>query len=168
MREQVEKVIEQLRINVVQPDGGDLELVNVSDDASLRDAIFAANTGGPTAINLTGDITLVQMATLLTLDGGPPFGVKALSERLGRSLSATSRLVDQLVRRRLLRRSEDPQDRRGKLLELAPAGRRLVAQLMERRAEAYLQLTERLPPREQAAVARAMTLLAKAGGGRVP
>lgn len=115
-----------------------------------------------------GDITLVQMATLLTLDGGPPFGVKALSERLGRSLSATSRLVDQLVRRRLLRRSEDPQDRRGKLLELAPAGRRLVAQLMERRAEAYLQLTERLPPREQAAVARAMTLLAKAGGGRAP
>ncbi len=31
MRDEVEKVIEQLRVSVVQPDGGDLELVNVTE-----------------------------------------------------------------------------------------------------------------------------------------
>jgi Fe-S cluster biogenesis protein NfuA len=31
MREQVEKVIEKLRVEMVQPDGGDLELIDVSD-----------------------------------------------------------------------------------------------------------------------------------------
>jgi DNA-binding MarR family transcriptional regulator len=111
-----------------------------------------------------GDITLAQMATLMTLDGGASCSVKALAERLGRSLSATSRLIDQLVKRRLLRRTEDPEDRRGKLITLAPAGKRLVEELMDRRAEAYLQLAERLPAKEQAVVARAMALLAKAAG----
>ncbi|MBI5169813.1 MAG: NifU family protein [Candidatus Eisenbacteria bacterium] len=45
MREQVEKVIEQLRINVVQPDGGDLELVNVSDDGVVTIRLHGACVG---------------------------------------------------------------------------------------------------------------------------
>src|SRR5215510_7274581 len=40
--------------------------VNVGDDASLRNAIFAANTGGDTAINFTGNITLAQSLPMIT------------------------------------------------------------------------------------------------------
>ena len=115
-----------------------------------------------------GDITLTQMATLMTLDSIESCSVKALAERLGRSLSATSRLIEQLVKRRLLRRAEDPDDRRGKIITLAPAGRRLIEQLTSQRTEAYLHLAERLAPRDQALVARAMALLAKAASGRSP
>jgi DNA-binding MarR family transcriptional regulator len=115
-----------------------------------------------------GDITLTQMATLLLLEDGAAWSVKALAERLGRSLSAASRLIDQLVKRRLLRRSEDPKDRRVKLIALAPAGARLVDKMMEQRTEAYLSLAARLPPREQAQVARGVALLAKAAERRDP
>ena len=45
MREQVEKVIEQLRVSVVQPDGGDLELVNVSDDGVVTIRLHGACSG---------------------------------------------------------------------------------------------------------------------------
>jgi Fe-S cluster biogenesis protein NfuA len=45
MREQVEKVIEQLRIQVVQPDGGDLELVNVTDDGVVTIRLHGACAG---------------------------------------------------------------------------------------------------------------------------
>ncbi len=45
MREQVEKVIEQLRVAVVQPDGGDLELVNVSDDGVVTIRLHGSCSG---------------------------------------------------------------------------------------------------------------------------
>jgi len=45
MREQVEKVIEQLRVSVVQPDGGDLELVNVSDDGVVTIRLHGSCAG---------------------------------------------------------------------------------------------------------------------------
>ena len=45
MREQVEKVIEQLRVAVVQPDGGDLELIDVSDDGVVRIRLHGSCVG---------------------------------------------------------------------------------------------------------------------------
>ena len=45
MREQVEKVIEQLRLHVVQPDGGDLELIDVSEDGVVRIRLHGACVG---------------------------------------------------------------------------------------------------------------------------
>lgn len=45
MREQIEKVIEQLRLHVVQPDGGDLELIDVSDDGVVRIRLHGACVG---------------------------------------------------------------------------------------------------------------------------
>lgn len=45
MREQVEKVIEQLRVAVVQPDGGDLELLNVTDDGIVTIRLHGSCAG---------------------------------------------------------------------------------------------------------------------------
>ena len=45
MREQVEKVIEQLRIAVVQPDGGDLELVDVDDQGVVTIRLHGSCSG---------------------------------------------------------------------------------------------------------------------------
>jgi Fe-S cluster biogenesis protein NfuA len=45
VREQVEKIIEQLRYAVVQPDGGDLELLDVSDDGVVRIRLHGSCVG---------------------------------------------------------------------------------------------------------------------------
>lgn len=45
MKDQVEKVIQQLRVAVVQPDGGDLELLNVSDDGVVTIKLHGSCAG---------------------------------------------------------------------------------------------------------------------------
>ena len=108
------------------------------------------------------DLTILQFGTLLLLEDGQERTVGALAEHIGRSMSATSRMVDQLVKRELLRRQEDPNDRRARRVTISPAGRKLLTTMMRRRAEAELKLMATLLPEEQALVVRAMALLAGA------
>lgn len=108
------------------------------------------------------DLTILQFGTLLLLEDGQERTVGALSEQIGRSMSATSRMVDQLVQRELLRRQEDPNDRRARRVTISPAGRKFLMTMMRRRAEAELKLMASLLPEEQRIVVRAMELLAGA------
>ncbi len=121
-----------------------------------------------TAIQALGqsDLTLLQLGTLFLLEDGEERTVGALSELIGRSLSATSRLVDQLVKRELLRRQEDPNDRRARRVTLSPGGRKFLLTMMRRRAEAELRLVESLAPEDQRTVLRALELMAGAARGR--
>src|SRR6187399_3277362 len=59
-----------------------------------------------------------QLAALYVLADGSTLTVGELAEAIGRSPSATSRLVDGLVRRRLVERHEEPEDRRQRTLRL--------------------------------------------------
>jgi DNA-binding MarR family transcriptional regulator len=112
------------------------------------------------------DLTMIQMGTLMILDDGRERTVNEMAALLDRSVSAASRLVDKLVKRRLVRRAEAEGDRRVRLVAIAPAGRKLLAAVLERRAEAQLALMARLTPEERAIVARAMALLAEAARRR--
>jgi DNA-binding MarR family transcriptional regulator len=105
---------------------------------------------------------LLQVATLYVLDGGGRPTVRDLAARIGRSMSATSRLVDQLVRRGWVDRAEDPDDRRAKRLELTPAGTDFLRGFERARAKAQRELTKYLTDDEQRLVSEAMALLGKA------
>jgi DNA-binding MarR family transcriptional regulator len=108
------------------------------------------------------DLTMFQFATMILLSDGSDRAVSEIATLLNRSVSATSRLLDQLVSRRLLTRREDPQDRRARRIALGAAGQRLVDTLMERRAEAQLALMSALSEEETQQVDAAMSLLAVA------
>ena len=108
------------------------------------------------------DFTLPQMATLLLLEEEGELTVKRVAELLRRSVSATSRLLEQLVERGLVDRYEDENDRRAKRLKITTAGRGLIDQIEHKRSERQWTLIEQLSPQEQAEVAHAMALLAKA------
>ena len=112
------------------------------------------------------ELTMIQLATMMLMSDGRTRSVKEVAAQLGRSVSAASRLLDQLVRRRLLLRRADKEDRRTRRIAIAAAGTRMVAELLDRRVEAQLRLMDELTVRERAAVQRGMTLLADAARRR--
>jgi DNA-binding MarR family transcriptional regulator len=112
------------------------------------------------------DYSLPQMATLLLLDEEGELTIKQVAELLGRSVSATSRLLDQLVVRGMITRREDERDRRAKRVAITERGRALIATLEQRRADAQIAVMEYLSAEERAQVRRAMALLAEAGRTR--
>lgn len=108
------------------------------------------------------DYSFPQMATLLFLDEEGEQTIKGTAELLGRSLSATSRLLDQLVVRGMISRHEDERDRRVKRVAITAQGRGLVEAIEQRRADAQLAVMEYLSPEERAEVVRGMLLLVEA------
>lgn len=116
------------------------------------------------AIHLFGDFdfSFLQVATLYLLDSGAEPTVKQVAETLGRSVSAASRMLDQLVERKLIGRREDSQDRRARRLFLTEKGRAFLRGFEQQRADVQLTVMARLTPEEQMQILQAMTLLAEA------
>ena len=86
-----------------------------------------------------------QLAGLYVLADGSTLTVGELAEAIGRSPSATSRLVDGLVRRRLVERHEEPEDRRQRTLRLTPRGHAILRVVDRARADQFLSMVRPLP-----------------------
>jgi len=81
---------------------------------------------------------------------GPPYRLSPTRLAKGLMLSSagiTSR-IDRLERRRLVRRLDDPDDRRGVIIELTDEGREVVDEAVAALAISDRQLLERLDPQE--------------------
>lgn len=72
------------------------------------------------------DLSVVQVAALYLVDDRGSARISDIAEEVGRPLPSVSRQIDDLVRRKLLVREEDPDDRRARVLTLAPRGRSFV------------------------------------------
>jgi DNA-binding MarR family transcriptional regulator len=66
-----------------------------------------------------------------------PHTVSAVALHLGLSRPATSQMIDKLVRRRLVRRSEGAVDRREKMIVLSVTGKALVERIEHARAARF-------------------------------
>jgi DNA-binding MarR family transcriptional regulator len=100
-----------------------------------------------------------QLAALYAMDGTATLTVADLAEQIGRSPSATSRLVSALERRDLVERREEVADRRQRTLRITSAGHSLLAQVDGARAEEFLSIVRPLPPAERALVAMGVAAL---------
>ncbi|CAN5720809.1 hypothetical protein BH24CHL5_BH24CHL5_02850 [soil metagenome] len=101
-----------------------------------------------------------QLAALYAIDGTETLTVADLAERIGRSPSATSRLVSVLEERGLVVRVEEVADRRQRQLVVTPAGQSLLAVVDGARANQFLDVVRPLPPSERALVAMGVAALA--------
>jgi len=110
---------------------------------------------------------LLQMASLYVLDSGVSPTVGELAEQLGRSTSVTSRLVDQMVAREWVDRTEDAADRRAKRLGITPTGQAFLRDFEGVRAQAQREVMSYLTADEQRIVAQGMALLGKASQRRI-
>ena len=113
------------------------------------------------------DPNLPQVATLYVLDVGATPTVSELAEKLGRSTSVTSRLVDHLVKRGWVDRAEDAADRRAKRVRITSAGRSFLREFEGVRAQAQRDVMQYLTEDEQRRVSEAMALLGKASRRRL-
>lgn len=101
-----------------------------------------------------------QLAALYVLADGRTTTIGDLAEAIGRSPSATSRLVDGLVRRRLVERHEEAEDRRQRSLFLTQRGKALLRVVDRARADQFLTAVRPLPTPERALIAMGVAALA--------
>jgi DNA-binding MarR family transcriptional regulator len=92
-----------------------------------------------------------KVLTALAPDPGPapagdgePRSAKQVAARIGASLPTVSRAVDALVRRGLVARAEDADDRRVRQLALTEEGERLVRELVARRVDGLAEFVDDL------------------------
>jgi DNA-binding MarR family transcriptional regulator len=101
-----------------------------------------------------------QLAALYVLADGRTTTVTDLAEAIGRSPSATSRLIDGLVRRRLVERREEIEDRRQRTLWLTPRGQAVLRVVDRARADQFLSAVRPMPTGERALIAMGVAALA--------
>jgi len=99
---------------------------------------------------------------LMRLFHGGMSGVSEIGEQLGITNPAASQTVDRLVQMGMIRRTEDPLDRRAKRLELTLEGRALIEKGVDLRSQWIETLTDNLSAGEQELITSALTLLTEA------
>ena len=113
---------------------------------------FAKSTG----------LSMPQFSILMQLHYKGACGMSAISERFDVSAAAASQLVDKLVQAGYIERTEDPSDRRAKLLKLSANGAKLVETGIQERYRWMDELTSRLSAAEQTKISEALILLTEA------
>jgi DNA-binding MarR family transcriptional regulator len=101
-----------------------------------------------------------QLAALYAIGGTELLTVADLAERIGRSPSATSRIVTSLERRGLVVRQAEVADRRQRVLSLSARGSALLTAVDRARADQFLAIVRPLPMAERALVAMGVAALA--------
>ena len=89
--------------------------------------------------------------------------ISDLGDRMGVTNAAASQLLERLVQQELITRTEDPNDRRGKLVELTAQGTKILEESLQARRGWLINLEEALSPEErQTALAALHVLIEKA------
>lgn len=91
------------------------------------------------------ETTIEQIATMHVLHVHGPQRVNEIADRLARTPPTTSRLVDGLVQRGLVSRTEDPEDRRARVLELTAKGVKYVEHLNDERLRVFAENIPKFP-----------------------
>jgi DNA-binding MarR family transcriptional regulator len=86
-------------------------------------------------------------------------GISHLSEHMDITAAAASQLVEKLVQAGYLERTEDPSDRRAKLLKLSPEGAKLVEEGMNQRHRWMEEVVRNLSSDEQKKIIEALEIL---------
>ena len=110
------------------------------------------------------EVTLTQYRSLVVLASRGPQTVAALAEAVAVTAPTASRLCDRLVKKGLVRRRTDRNDRRQVRIGLTEAGRQIIDTVSTRRRSEITDLLASMPPKTQRSVATALAQLAKSAG----
>jgi len=115
------------------------------------------------------DVPIGQLKTLFMLwTAGKPQTMGQIAQALGVSLGSVTGLVDGLVERDLVRRDEDPADRRQKLARLTPTAQARLRRMERERSVVATRLLRRMPLDDLQALRQGLVALATTAGAPVP
>jgi DNA-binding MarR family transcriptional regulator len=139
------------------------------DTDAVVDAVVSASRAlvGMAARSLSDvgeEVTLTQYRTLVVLASRGPQSVGALAEAVAVTAPTASRMVDRLVRKRLVQRRTDANDRRQMRLALTEPGRHLVTMVTERRRAEIADHLTSIPEEVQRTMVEGLVQLAAAAG----
>ncbi len=106
-----------------------------------------------------GGLSIDRLKSLRILGLCAPVRAGELAERCSLTPAAVTHFTDGLVAEGLVRREEDPADRRAVLLDLTPKGRRELARVEVLAVAELVRRVERLDPETRAQLARALPKL---------
>ncbi|MFJ3492488.1 MarR family winged helix-turn-helix transcriptional regulator [Streptomyces sp. NPDC086091] len=98
-----------------------------------------------------------QLLALRTVRRSPELNLTALAEQIGVALPAASRLCDRLEAAGLLERTVQPRNRREVQLVLTPYGRRVLADVTDRRVHLLATAFAAMTPSQRAALETGLT-----------
>ena len=136
-------------------------------DATVEAVLAAARVlvglSAQSVAELADTVTLPQLRILVMVASRSPSSLGEVAHELAVHPSNATRAVERLVSAGLLRRRDDPADRRNLLLELSPSGQELVAGIMEHRRAAVGAIVDRMPAAHRDALGTGAAAFADAG-----
>jgi DNA-binding MarR family transcriptional regulator len=122
----------------------------------LKRVLFSNNREFFGALQEAG-ISFTQLKCVGVLrEADAPLPLGALADELALSPAAVSRAVDGLVQRGELKREEDPEDRRSKIVSLTARGRATYERILAVRLAGLKNFVEELEPQEREALGSAL------------
>ncbi len=138
-------------------------------DEAMVDAVLTASrvlvaVAARSLADAGEEVTLTQYRSLVVLASRGPQSVAALAEAVAVTPPTASRLLERLVRKRLVWRRADRHDRRQVRVALTETGRRLIDTVTQRRRDQIAELLTNIPPEAQRSVVAGLRELATSAG----
>jgi DNA-binding MarR family transcriptional regulator len=146
-----------------RPASGDSSLAAQADDV-LRASRALVGIAAASLASIGDAVTLPQFRVLVLVYTRGPLNLASVANALDVNPSNASRTCDSLVKTGLLDRRESAVDRRNVVLNLTPAGRRLMEKVNKRRRAAIERVLRTMSASKRGALAEALALFAAAAG----
>ncbi|PRX92526.1 MarR family winged helix-turn-helix transcriptional regulator [Allonocardiopsis opalescens] len=128
----------------------------------MQERFIALNARDDPSGLLNLSLTMQQLKTLIVLSMESPLAAHRLARSLGVGTATVTGIVDRLVDRGLVTRTEDPADRRVRRIALSEAGTRLIDTLRGENEARSMRLLRRLDDEALRALAFALDALYRA------
>ena len=133
-------------------------------DAVLSASRVLVAVAARSLADVAEEVTLTQYRTLVVLASRGPQNLAGLAEAVGVTPATATRMCDRLVRKDLIRRRTERDDRRQLRVALTVKGRSLVDAVTGRRRQEIARIINEIPVEQQAVLVQALGRLASAAG----
>jgi DNA-binding MarR family transcriptional regulator len=136
---------------------------------SVIDAVLSASrvlvgVAARSLSDIAEEVTLIQYRTLVVLASRGPQNLVGLAEAVGVTPATATRMCDRLVKKKLVVRQSEQDDRRQVRLALTKKGVKLVSAVTARRRREIEAILSTIAPKEQTVLVQALSQFAAAAG----